>query len=124
MKQKILGIILLVIMAVSVFALSSCEIPEGLFPGGEVTDNHFKDVDMPLVYEIYLDYMGPNNLPPTVKVRYQYYNLFVNKNVKNKWLWLIQYFTVFLQKLIFIKRKGIGPFQAIYKGDLNGGYPH
>ena len=54
MKQKILGIIMLVVMAFSVLALSSWE---GLFPGGEVTDNHFKNVDMPLVYEIYLDYM-------------------------------------------------------------------
>lgn len=44
-------------MAFSVLALSSCERLEGLFPGGEVTDNHFKNVDMPLVYEIYLDYM-------------------------------------------------------------------
>ena len=57
MKQKILGIIMLVVMAFSVLALSSCERLEGLFPGGEVTDNHFKNVDMPLVYEIYLDYM-------------------------------------------------------------------
>lgn len=65
---------------------------------------------------IYLDYMGPNNLPKTVKVRYQYYNFFVNKNVKNKWLWLVQYMTVLLQKLVFIKRKGIGNFKAIYKG--------
>ena len=57
MKQKILGIIMLVVMALSVLALSSCERLEVLFPGGEVTDNHFKNVDMPLVYEIYLDYM-------------------------------------------------------------------
>ncbi len=48
---------MLVVMAFSVLALSSCERLEGLFPGGEVTDNHFKNVDMPLVYEIYLDYM-------------------------------------------------------------------
>lgn len=65
---------------------------------------------------IYLDYMEPDHLPATVKVRYQYYNFFINKNVKNKWLWLLQYITVLLQKLIFIKRKGIGKFQTIYKG--------
>lgn len=65
---------------------------------------------------IYMDYMGPNNLPKTVKVRYQYYNFFVNKNVKNIWLWNLQYLTVLLQKIFFIKRKGIASFDAIYKG--------
>lgn len=65
---------------------------------------------------IYLDYMGPDNLPETVKVRYQYYNWFVNKNVKNKWLWMIQYVTVLMQKLVGVKRKSIGTFTSIYKG--------
>ena len=65
---------------------------------------------------IYMDYMGPNGLPDTVKVRYRYYNWFVNKNVKNKWLWAVQYMTVVLQKILFIKRKGIGSFTSVYKG--------
>lgn len=66
--------------------------------------------------QIYLDYMGPDHLPETVKVRYQYYNWFVNKNVKNKWIWTIQYVTVLMQKLVGVKRKSIGAFTAIYKG--------
>lgn len=66
--------------------------------------------------KIYLDYMGPDHLPETVKVRYQYYNWFVNRNVKNKWLWMLQYITVLLQKLAGIKRKNIGAFTSIYKG--------
>lgn len=66
--------------------------------------------------QIYLDYMGPDHLPETVKVRYQYYNWFVNKNVKNKWLWMIQYITVLMQKLVGVKRKSIGAFTSIYKG--------
>lgn len=66
--------------------------------------------------DIYLDYMGPDGLPDTVKVRYQYYNWFVNRNVKNKWLWLLQYITVLLQKIVGIKRKSIGAFTSIYKG--------
>lgn len=66
--------------------------------------------------DIYLDYMGPDHLPETVKVRYQYYNWFVNKNVKNKWLWAIQYATVLMQKLVGVKRKSIGAFTSIYKG--------
>lgn len=65
---------------------------------------------------IYLDYMGPDHLPETVKVRYQYYNWFVNWNVKNKWLWMLQHITVLLQKLAGVKRKNIGTFTSIYKG--------
>lgn len=65
---------------------------------------------------IYMDYFEPSELTPQVKIRYQYYNLFSNKNVKNPLLWQIQNFTVLLQKLFHIKRKGIGEFKEIYKG--------
>jgi len=65
---------------------------------------------------IYMDYIPPQEFTPAVKVRYRYYNWFVNKNVKSKWLWTLQYLTVLLQKLLFIRRKGIGSFTSIYKG--------
>lgn len=65
---------------------------------------------------IYMDYIPPEEQPETVKVRYQYYNWFINKNVKNKWLWSLQYLTVLLQKIAFVKRKKIGEFGEIYKG--------
>ena len=57
MKRKVLSIWLAFLMVVTVFALTSCENLEGLFPDDEVTDNHFKNVDMVVVYDIYLDYM-------------------------------------------------------------------
>ena len=57
MKKRVLSILLAVLMIASIFALSSCENLEGLFPDDEVTDDHFKNVDMVVVYEIYLDYM-------------------------------------------------------------------
>ncbi|MBO6015045.1 MAG: hypothetical protein J6P60_00460 [Lachnospiraceae bacterium] len=65
---------------------------------------------------IYMDYIVQKDFTPAVKIRYQYYNWFVNRDVKKKWLWSLQYLTVLLQKLLFIKRKGIGPFSSIYKG--------
>ncbi len=67
---------------------------------------------------VYMDYMCPGELPETVTKRFRYYNFFQDRNVKNKLLWLIQDFTVKLQKLIGIDRKGIGAFDAsrIYKG--------
>ena len=58
MKTKLLGILLVLLMVISVFALTACENLEGLFPDDEITENHFKDVDMVLVYGIYLDYMN------------------------------------------------------------------
>ncbi|MBD5466272.1 MAG: beta-1,6-N-acetylglucosaminyltransferase [Lachnospiraceae bacterium] len=65
---------------------------------------------------IYMDCFAPEELSEAVKIRYRYYNLFPNQNVKNPVLWQLQNFTVKLQKLFFIKRKGIGEFRDIYKG--------
>lgn len=65
---------------------------------------------------IYLSYIAERDFNEAVKKRYYYYNFFQDKNVKNKILWLIQDFTVFLQKIIGIKRKGLGEFDEIYKG--------
>lgn len=65
---------------------------------------------------IYMDCFSPEELNDAVKIRYQYYNLFPNKNVKNPLLWQLQNFTVKLQKLLSIRRKKIGEFQNIYKG--------
>lgn len=67
---------------------------------------------------IYMDYLRPEELPVTVTKRFRYYNFFQDRNVKNKFLWLLQDFTVKLQKLIGVDRKGIGEFEAsrIYKG--------
>lgn len=65
---------------------------------------------------IYMDYFLPEELSQAVKIRYQYYNLFQNKNVKNPFLWQLQNLTIKLQKLLFIKRKGIGEFGKVYKG--------
>ena len=68
--------------------------------------------------DIYMDYMSPEELPETVTKRFRYYNFFQDRNVKNKLLWLVQDFTVKLQKLVGVDRKGIGEFAAsqIYKG--------
>lgn len=66
--------------------------------------------------QIYMDYFEPGELSPQVEIRYRYYNLFPNKNVKNPFLWQLQNFTVQLQKLFGIWRKGIGEFKDIYKG--------
>ncbi len=65
---------------------------------------------------IYLSYIAECDFNEAVKKRYYYYNFFQDKNVKNKILWLIQDFTVFLQKMIGIKRKGLGEFDEIFKG--------
>lgn len=65
---------------------------------------------------IYLSYIAESDFNEAVKKRYYYYNFFQDKNVKNKILWLIQDFTVLLQKMIGIKRKGLGEFEEIYKG--------
>lgn len=66
--------------------------------------------------KIYMPYMGPDDLPETVMVRYRYFNWFPDKNVKNPVLWQIQNLTVNLQKICGIKRSGIGEFRHIYKG--------
>ena len=65
---------------------------------------------------IYLSYIAERDFNEAVKKRYYYYNFFQDKNVKNKILWLIQDFTVLLQKKIGIKRKGLGEFDEIFKG--------
>ena len=65
---------------------------------------------------IYLSYIAECDFNEAVKKRDYYYNFFQDKNVKNKILWLIQDFTVFLQKMIGIKRKGLGEFDEIFKG--------
>ena len=65
---------------------------------------------------IYMTYIGPENLPETVTVRYRYYNWFQDRNVKNKLLWSVQDMTVKLQKFCGVCREGIGEFTRIYKG--------
>ncbi len=78
-------------------------------------DQRFLGIDKD---SIYLSYISPSELPETVIKRFRYYNLFQDMNVKNKVLWLIQDMTVQAQKLVGIKRKGIGEFRwdQIYKG--------
>nr|MBQ8252252.1 hypothetical protein [Lachnospiraceae bacterium] len=77
----------------------------------EELDDRFVDCN-----DIYMTYIEPENLPDTVTVRYRYYNWFQDRNVKNKFLWTIQYMTVKLQKLVGVFREGIGEFNRIYKG--------
>ena len=67
-------------------------------------------------HHIYLDYIEDGDFNDAVKKRYLYYNYFQNKNVKNKWLWLFQDFTVKLQKMVGVKRTQLGGFTKIYKG--------
>lgn len=66
--------------------------------------------------KIYMDYFEPSQLSNEVIVRYRYYNLFPNKNVKNPFLWQLQHLTIMVQKLLHIRRKGIGEFTDVYKG--------
>ena len=77
----------------------------------EELDRRFSDSD-----RIYMSYIKPEDLPETVSVRYRYYNWFQDRNVKNKVLWMLQYFTVQLQKVCGVFRQGIGEFNRIYKG--------
>jgi len=65
---------------------------------------------------IYLSYIKDDDFNEAVKKRYLYYNFFQDKNVKNKVLWLIQDFTVKLQKMVGIKRSQWGEFTELYKG--------
>lgn len=65
---------------------------------------------------IYLSYIAEEDFNDAVKKRCYYYNFFQDKNVKNKLLWLLQDLTVNVQKLIGIKRIGLGEFKKIYKG--------
>ena len=66
--------------------------------------------------DIFLDYVEPEDLNEVVKKRFYYYNLFQDWNVKNSIVWQMQNFTVLLQKVMGIKRIGIGEFTHIYKG--------
>lgn len=65
---------------------------------------------------IYMSVMYPKQLNKEVTVRYEYYNWFIDKDVRNPLLWQIQKMTVLFQKLIGIKRNSIGEFTSIYKG--------
>lgn len=67
---------------------------------------------------IFMSYLTPDSLPETVTKRYQYRNFFQDRNVKNKLLWMLQDFTVQMQKILGLKRNGIGEFtdEQIYKG--------
>ena len=55
MKRIISFVLSTMLVVLSLFALASCE---NLFPGDVITDDHFKNVNMPYVYAIYLDYVN------------------------------------------------------------------
>ena len=61
MKRVILLGLSMLLIAVSIFSLTSCE---DLFPGDVITDDHFKNVDMIYVYAIYLNYMDESGEEP------------------------------------------------------------
>lgn len=65
---------------------------------------------------IYMDYMSQETFGEAVRKRYYYYNWFQNKNVKNPFLWQLQNFTVNLQRLVGVRRRGLGEFSHVYKG--------
>ena len=64
MKKIFLAFLILILVITSTLALGSCDQLLELFPNGEVTDAHFKNVDMVLVYEIYLDYVNETGETP------------------------------------------------------------
>ncbi|MCR4690351.1 MAG: beta-1,6-N-acetylglucosaminyltransferase [Lachnospiraceae bacterium] len=67
---------------------------------------------------IFLSYIPPEKLPKAVKVRYRYRNLMVDKNMKNKVLWVIQDLAGRAMEKQGKVRRSIGPFseKKIYKG--------
>lgn len=85
------------------------------FPVRAPAEIHDRFVDSD---RIYLDYLTQQEFPPQVEMRYRYYNLFPDKNVKNPFLWQLQDKTCRLQKLLGIRRKKFGEFDRLYKGLL------
>ena len=67
---------------------------------------------------IYMDAIPAKDFTPQVRKRVRYHNWFADKNVKNPFLWQLQNLTVNLQKVLGIRRNGIGEFKEdrLYKG--------